>query len=234
MPSFANVTVDAIIPAYNEVGNVPFVLQDLQATEVRHVFLVDNNSTDGTGKVAETQGARVLKESRQGYGAACLKGIAAANELEEPAEMLVFLDADHSDDIPSLERLTEPIRSGEADLVIGSRALGKKERGAMTPQQVFGNWLATRMIRLLYGVKYTDLGPFRAIRRDALNGLGMEDQTYGWTVEMQVKAIRNGLKILEIPVDYHRRRTGKSKVAGTLKGTILAGFKIIATILKYR
>lgn len=227
------VIIDAIIPAYNEVGNVPFVLSDLKKTAVRNVFLVDNNSTDGTGDAAREHGAVVVKEPRQGYGAACLRGIAELNAQPEPADVVVFLDADCSDDIESLPSLVAPILEDRADMVIGSRALGKREKGAMTPQQRFGNWLATRMIWVMYRERFTDLGPFRAIRRSSLNTLGMEDQTYGWTVEMQVKAIRKQLRCTEIAVDYHKRRTGKSKVAGTFKGTIFAGYKIIATILKH-
>jgi glycosyltransferase involved in cell wall biosynthesis len=209
------------------------VLDDLKKTPVRKVFLVDNNSTDGTGEEARKHGAIVLLETYQGYGAACLKGIAEANAQPEPADVILFLDADHSDDILRVNDLVAPIASNEADMVIGSRALGQRQPGAMTPQQRFGNWLATRMIRVMYRKKFTDLGPFRAIRLTSLNALNMQDRTYGWTVEMQVKAIRQNLRFVEIPVDYFKRRTGKSKVAGTLKGTIFAGYKIIATIIKY-
>lgn len=226
--------VDVVIPAFNEAGNVGYVVRDLKAQAVRNVVVVDNNSTDDTALEARQAGAVVVAETTQGYGAACLKGIAWVNDQSTPADVILFCDADHSDDISALPSLLEPIERNRADMVIGSRALGERQPGAMTPQQVFGNWLATRMIRLMYGVRYTDLGPFRAIRRESLNAIGMVDQTYGWTVEMQVKVVKEGLRFTEIPVDYKRRRTGKSKVAGTLKGTILAGYKIIGTIFKYR
>lgn len=226
--------VDVVIPAFNEAGNVGYVVGDLKREAVRNVVVVDNNSTDETAAEATQAGAVVMKEPIQGYGAACLQGIAWVNAQDEPADVILFCDADHSDDISALPSLIEPITRDRADMVIGSRALGEREPGAMTPQQLFGNWLATRLIRLMYGVRYTDLGPFRAIRRETLNAIGMVDQTYGWTVEMQVKVVKHGFRFTEIPVDYKRRRTGKSKVAGTLKGTILAGYKIIGTIFKYR
>lgn len=224
--------VDVIIPAWNEEASIGKVVRDIDRTTVRHVFVTDNNSRDRTAEVAREAGATVLTETRQGYGSACLKGIAAANDCEPPADVIVFMDADYSDYAEEMPQLLQPIVAGEADMVIGSRALGDRESGSMTGPQVFGNWLATRMIRIIYGFRYSDLGPYRAIRLDALNRLGMRDPDYGWTVEMQVKALHKKLKIKEVPVNY-RKRIGVSKVSGTVKGTILAGYKIITTIIKY-
>lgn len=224
--------VDIVIPAYNEEQSIGLVVRDARLQAVRHVVVTDNNSKDRTSEVAREAGAVVLFQPRQGYGSACLKGIEWVNSQTEQADILLFMDGDYSDYAEDIPRLVAPIVEGRAELVIGSRALGQREKGSMTPQQVFGNWLATRMIQVLFGVKYTDLGPYRAIRLSSLNQLGLKDPDYGWTVEMQVKAAKAGLKHLEIPVNY-RKRIGKSKVAGTLKGTILAGYKIITTILKY-
>lgn len=224
--------VDVIIPAWNEEASIGKVVADLDRSLVRHVFVTDNNSSDRTAEVAQQAGASVLTEKRQGYGSACLKGIAAANDCEPPADVIVFMDADYSDYAEEMSQLLQPIVAGEADMVIGSRALGDRESGSMTGPQVFGNWLATRMIRMIYGYRYTDLGPYRAIRLDALNRLGMRDPNYGWTVEMQIKALKHELRICEVPVNY-RKRIGVSKVSGTVKGTILAGYKIITTIIKY-
>ncbi|MFM1931889.1 MAG: hypothetical protein RL226_1192 [Bacteroidota bacterium] len=224
--------VDVIIPAWNEEKSIGNVVADIDRTVVRHVFVVDNNSKDKTGEVATKAGAVVLKETHQGYGAACLKGIEAANASVPPADIIVFMDADYSDYAHEMPLLLDPIEKGEAQMVIGSRSRGQRERGSMTPQQIFGNWLATRMIRVIYGFTFTDLGPYRAIRLNDLNAIGMTDRDFGWTVEMQIKAIKNRLKIAEVPVNY-RKRIGVSKVSGTVKGTILAGYKIITTILKY-
>lgn len=224
--------VDVIIPAWNEEKSIGLVVAEIPKHLVRHIVVVDNNSRDKTGEVAAQAGAIVEHESEQGYGAACLKGISWVNKQTPPCDVLVFMDADHSDYPEELTLLLEPILSGKADMVIGSRALGNKEKGSMTPQQVFGNWLATWMIRVIYGFRYTDLGPFRAIRMESLNRLGMRDRNYGWTVEMQVKALKKGLRCAEVAVTY-RRRIGVSKVSGTVKGTIGAGYKIITTILKY-
>lgn len=223
-----------IIPAYNEADSVGLVINEIPKSEVEAIIVVDNNSTDKTAEVAKAAGAIVLSEKRQGYGSACLKGIAYLNNLpasEKPA-IVIFMDADHSDYPEELTRLTQPIQSGKADMVIGSRALGKQEIGAMLPQQKFGNWLAVFLIKIIYGVKYTDLGPFRAIRYDALQKLEMADPDYGWTVEMQIKAIQKKLNFTEVPVKY-RKRIGTSKVSGTVKGTIMAGYKIILLIFKY-
>jgi len=199
---------------------------------VRHIIVVNNNSTDQTARVASEAGATVLYEKRQGYGYACLEGIRWANDQNPPADIIVFMDGDHSDYPEELDALIAPILSGNADLVIGSRALGNREKGSMTIPQVFGNWLATRMIRVIYRFQFSDLGPFRAIRRESLNQLGMVDRTYGWTVEMQVKALKQKMRCAEVAVNY-RQRIGVSKVSGTVKGTVMAGYKIITTILKY-
>lgn len=225
--------VDVVIPAFNEEGTIGRVVGDIDRSLVRNVIVVNNGSTDSTIEVAKSAGAIVLTEDFMGYGAACLKGIKYVNDQVEKADVIAFMDGDYSDHPEQLIELIEPIEAKEVDMVIGSRALGNKESGSMTPQQVFGNWLATFLIRIFYKVRFTDLGPFRAVTLEALNKMDMQDRTYGWTVEMQVKAIRQGFKFKEIPVDYRKRGAGKSKVAGTVKGTIFAGYKIIATILKY-
>ena len=225
-------TIQVIIPAFNEENSVGKVLADIPPGVVQEVIVVNNNSTDATEKAARAGGATVLNEPRQGYGRACLKGMAYLAAQATPPDIVVFIDADYSDYPEELTLLVAPIVAGEADMVIGSRALGQKERGSMTPQQVFGNWLATTLLKLLYNVKFTDLGPFRAIRYDSLMLLGMQDQTYGWTVEMQVKAAKHKLRSTEVAVNY-RRRIGKSKVSGTIKGTLLAGYKILYTLFKY-
>lgn len=221
-----------IIPAYNEENAVANVINDIPKKWVREIIVVNNNSNDATKENAITAGATVLDEPKQGYGNACLKGIEYINKMHPAPEIVVFLDADYSDHPEELPRLVKPIIKQGYDMVIGSRALGSKENGSMTPQQVFGNWLATRMIRLLFNKKYTDLGPFRAIKYNSLVQIDMQDKTYGWTVEMQVKAAKLGLKTTEEPVQY-RKRIGFSKISGTVRGTILAGYKIITTILKY-
>ncbi|NND95115.1 MAG: glycosyltransferase family 2 protein [Flavobacteriales bacterium] len=223
--------IDVIIPAYNEEESIREVLNDIPEF-VREVVVVNNNSTDGTPQVAISAGATVLTEERQGYGSACLKGIAHIAGKEMPPHIVVFIDADYSDHPEEMIDLLEPIIADKVDMVIGSRAQGNREKGSMMPQQVFGNWLATLLIRFFHGVNYTDLGPFRAIRFESLMALGMKDKDYGWTVEMQVKAAKNSLKFAEVPVSY-RKRIGESKVSGTMKGTIMAGYKIITTIFKY-
>ena len=221
-----------IIPAFNEENSVGNVVRDIPAEFVDEVVVVNNNSNDQTAVEAARAGAIVLDEPVQGYGRACLRGITYAQSRQQKPDIVVFLDADYSDYPGEMTALVAPILSNKADMVIGSRALGNRERGSMTPQQVFGNWLATTLLRWLYGVQYTDLGPFRAIRFDSLLALNMQDKTYGWTVEMQLKAAKQGLRITEIPVSY-RKRIGFSKISGTLKGTVLAGYKIITTIFKY-
>ncbi|MCC2545135.1 glycosyltransferase family 2 protein [Hymenobacter sp. BT175] len=233
-PLPARPLIDVIIPAYNEEQSIGRVLAEIPFSLVREVIVVDNNSSDHTGEVARRGGATVLRELRPGYGHACLRGIAHcfARPQSEQAHIIVFLDGDYSDYPEEMPDLVAPILRGEADMVIGSRALGQREAGSMLPQQVFGNWLATSLLRMLYGARFTDLGPFRAIRTEALQQIGMQDQTYGWTVEMQLKAARLKLRSVEVPVRY-RRRIGVSKVSGTVKGTLGAGYKILWTIFKY-
>lgn len=221
-----------IIPAFNEENAVGNVIRDIPKDRVRQIVVVNNNSNDATKKKAEEAGATVIDEPMQGYGNACLKGISYINELQPLPDIVVFLDADYSDHPEELPNLVRPITEDGYDMVIGSRALGSKEKGAMTPQQVFGNWLATRLLRIMYGVAYTDLGPFRAITYEALTRMEMQDRTYGWTVEMQLKAAKMKMKTTEVPVTY-RKRIGFSKISGTVKGTVLAGYKIITTIFKY-
>ena len=224
--------IDVVIPAYNEEASIVHVLEEIPKDLVRDVVVVNNNSTDATAENARKGGAIVLDETKQGYGAACLKGIQYLKENERQPDIVVFLDADYSDHPEQMHIVVKPILEEGIDMVIGSRTLGRREKGSMTIPQVFGNWLATRLLRFFYGVRFTDLGPFRAIRFDKLMEIEMKDKTYGWTVEMQAKAAKFKLKTCEVAVDY-RRRIGVSKVSGTVKGTILAGYKIIGTIFKY-
>ncbi|MEY3441958.1 MAG: hypothetical protein RLZZ519_239 [Bacteroidota bacterium] len=223
-----------IIPAFNEAESIGKVVGDIPKGLVREVVVVNNSSTDATETNAKAAGATVLRETRKGYGFACLCGIAYANAKQgaERPDIIVFIDGDYSDHPEQLPDLLRPILEEGYDMVIGSRALGARERGSMTPQQVFGNWLATTLIRLFYRTRYTDLGPFRVIKMDKLLALEMKDQTYGWTVEMQLKAAKKKFKTTEVAVNY-RRRIGVSKVSGTVKGTILAGYKILYTIFRY-
>lgn len=225
--------IDVIIPAYNEEKSIGLVLADIPEELVREVIVCNNNSTDQTAMVAQRAGATVVDQPRKGYGSACLKGmeyIRQKPEQDQP-DIVVFLDGDYSDHPEEMSLLVQPILEEGMDLVIGSRATGAMERGAMMPQQVFGNWLATNLIRLFYNYNFTDLGPFRAIRWDKLEAIQMEDPDFGWTVEMQVKAAKYKLQCTEIPVSY-RKRVGVSKVSGTIRGTILAGHKILWTIFK--
>lgn len=224
--------IKVIIPAFNEENGVGQVIHEIPKDIVSEIIVVNNASTDQTETIARAAGATVLREPVPGYGRACLKGISYLKDSVPLPDIVVFLDADHSDYPGEIRELIKPLVHAEADLVIGSRALGQKEKGSMTPQQIFGNWLATRLLKLFYGVKFTDLGPFRAIRYQSLLALDMQDKTYGWTVEMQLKAARKKMKCVEVPVTY-RRRIGFSKISGTLKGTIMAGYKIISTIFKY-
>jgi len=219
--------VAVVIPARNEAGNIARVLADIPSAP--RVVVVDNGSQDGTGDAAQAAGAQVVVEPTAGYGRACLAGIAAL--ADAPPGIVVFLDADYSDDPTQMPTLIAPIAAGTADLVIGSRRLGDCAPGAMTPVQRFGNWLAPTLIRLIWGARFTDLGPFRAIRYDALRALDMRDQDFGWTVEMQVKAAQLGLRCVEAPVDYRRRLTGRSQISGTLRGAVRAGAKILWVIL---
>lgn len=219
-----------IIPAFNEAKSINKVIEEIPKDLVEEVIVVNNNSRDETSRVAKEAGATVLDEPRQGYGYACLKGIEYA-KTQNPS-IIVFLDADYSDYPQEMYQVVAPIINENYDMVIGSRALGNRQSGSMTPQQIFGNWLATTLIRWFYGVTYTDLGPFRAIKFDKLIEIDMKDKTYGWTVEMQLKAAKLKMKTCEVPVNY-RKRIGFSKVSGTVKGTIGAGYKIIMTIFRY-
>lgn len=218
-----------IIPAFNEALSIDKVIAEIPDF-VEEVVVVNNNSSDHTAQTAKDAGATVLNEPKQGYGYACLKGIEYL-KTKKP-DIVVFLDADYSDYPEELTDIIAPIINQNMDMVIGSRNLGNKEPGSMTPQQIFGNWLATTLIKIFFNVSYTDLGPFRAIKYKSLVDLAMVDQTYGWTVEMQLKAAKKGLKVTEVPVKY-RKRIGKSKVSGTVKGTIMAGYKILSWIFRY-
>ncbi len=223
--------IKVIIPAYNEEDSIANVIQEIPKT-VSEVIVVSNNSTDNTEVNAKAAGATVLKEPRKGYGYACLKGMEYISNQNEKPDILVFLDGDYSDYPEELTKIVAPIIDDNIDFVIGSRVKNLREDGSMTPQQVFGNWLATFLMKLFFGAKFTDLGPFRAIKYDKLLGLNMEDKTYGWTVEMQLKALKQKLSYVEVPVKY-KRRIGVSKVSGTVKGTIFAGVKILGWIFKY-
>ena len=227
-----NPIIDVIIPAFNEENSVGNVINEIPKNLVREVIVVNNNSTDKTAINAKSAGATVLEEKNMGYGNACLNGISHINQKAIKPNIVVFLDADYSDYPEEMPGVVKPILEQNMDMVIGSRALGNLEKGSMTPQQIFGNWLATFLLKLFYGVKYTDLGPFRAIKYNSLIALNMKDKTYGWTVEMQVKAAKQKMNTCEVPVSY-RVRIGFSKVSGTVKGTIGAGYKIITTIFKY-
>ncbi len=217
-----------IIPMFNEEESLPMVLKDLPWQLLSEVIVVDNGSTDNGAELAAALGARVIQEPRRGYGSACLAGIAAL----KPCDVVVFLDADYSDHPEEIPEVLAPILEDRADLVIGSRANEGCEAGALLPQAAFGNRLAVFLIALFFRQRYTDLGPFRAIRRSSLEQLRMQDTGFGWTVEMQIKAVLRGLRITEIPVRY-RKRVGQSKITGTVSGTIRAGWKILYTIFRY-
>jgi glycosyltransferase involved in cell wall biosynthesis len=216
--------VGVIIPAFDEEGAIGHVLNDLPGW-VDAVIVADNASTDNTAAIARNAGAIVSHETDPGYGATCLAGIAALPFVD----IVVFVDGDYSDFPEDMDQLVDPIVAGHQDFVLASRAMGCVEAGALTPQQVFGNWLATRLIYLFWGTRFTDLGPFRAIRKTALDKLDMRDRTFGWTVEMQIKALEHDLRCLEVPARY-RTRIGHSKISGTLKGTVMAGYKILSII----
>lgn len=224
--------IRVIIPALNEENSIDKVINEIPKGLAGEIIVVDNGSMDDTANRARRCGATVLHEPAKGYGNACLKGIDYLRNHEEKTDIVVFLDADYSDHPGEMRQLVAPMIHGNYDFVVGSRVLGNKEKGAMLPQQLFGNWLATTLLRLIYGIKFTDLGPFRAIKFAALLEMDMQDKTYGWTVEMQLKAVKNQLKCMEVPVNY-RKRIGHSKISGTIRGSLMAGYKIIGTIFKY-
>jgi glycosyltransferase involved in cell wall biosynthesis len=225
--------VDVLIPALIEAATLPLVLRAIAREAVRDIYVIDNGSTDQTAELAVRGGAKLLSEPVRGYGAACLHGLRHLAALDKPPDVVVFLDGDYADDPAELPLLLEPIRAQKADLVIGSRTLGKRQPGALGVKQRVGNRLAVSLIRMIYGQRYTDLGPFRAIRMPALIALGMGDSDYGWSVEMQVKAAKIGLRIAEVPVSYRRRAGGQSKISKTVKGSLGAGYKILFTIVRH-
>jgi glycosyltransferase involved in cell wall biosynthesis len=226
-----NCVVKVIIPAYNEEASIRNVIYDIPSL-VDEIIVVNNNSTDATVQNAQQAGATVLSEPKPGYGNACLKGIDYIKQQKTAPDIVVFLDGDYSDYPEELIKIIAPLIEDDIDFVIGSRVEKFREKGAMQPQQIFGNWLATFLMRVFFNSKFTDLGPFRAIKYDTLLSLEMEDQTYGWTVEMQLKILKQNFTYEEIPVKY-RNRIGVSKVSGTLKGSIFAGIKILTWIFKY-
>jgi glycosyltransferase involved in cell wall biosynthesis len=223
------VILAAIIPALDEETAIGALLEAIDRSLVRDVIVGDNGSRDRTAEIARERGALVIGVEERGYGAACAGALA---QVLPDVDTIIFMDADGSDDPAEIPRLVEPIAAGRADLVIGSRALGTVEPGALTPQQRLGNWLATRLISRIYGHRYTDLGPFRAIRRELLDRIVMRDRRYGWTVEMQIRALQLGARVEEVPVRY-RRRVGRSKISGTVTGVIRAGWGILYTIFRY-
>ena len=223
--------IKVIIPAFNEEKAIANVIREIPKY-VNEIIVVSNNSNDKTIEVAKKAGATVLTEDKKGYGYACLKGMEYIANQESKPEIIVFLDGDYSDFPEELSQIVRPIIEKNIDFVIGARNAKFRENGSMTPQQVFGNWLATFLMKLFFNAKFTDLGPFRAIKYDKLLLLNMEDKTYGWTVEMQLKVLKQKMSYIEIPVRY-KNRIGVSKVSGTVKGTVMAGIKIISWILKY-
>ena len=223
--------IKVIIPAFNEADSIAKVIKEIPDT-VSEIIVVSNNSTDKTIENARNAGATVLSEDRMGYGYACLKGMHYIGKQSNPPDIIVFIDGDYSDYPEELNKLVAPILNENKDFVIGARVKRLREEGSMTPQQVFGNWLATFLMKLLFRATYTDLGPFRAIKYDKLLQLQMEDKTYGWTIEMQLKALKKKLSYVEVPVRY-KKRIGVSKVSGTVKGSIFAGIKILGWIFKY-
>tara|TARA_B100000508_G_C11465858_1_gene282478 strand:+ start:23352 stop:24065 length:714 start_codon:yes stop_codon:yes gene_type:complete len=229
--SYSPEHIFVVIPAFNEERSIHKVIKEIPFIEKKNIVVVSNNSTDNTEQVAKDAGATVLSEPRQGYGWACLKGIDHAKQ--KGATIIVFMDGDYSDYPEQMKDVLKPILEQDMDMVIGSRALGKRQKGSMTFPQVFGNWLSTNLLKIFYRAHFTDLGPFRAIKTSALEKLHMSDKTYGWTIEMQIKAAKNRLKFCEVPVDY-KPRIGTSKVSGTVKGAVLAGIKIIFAVFKYK
>ena len=231
MNTTSSLSVTVIIPAYNEEGSIAKVIKEIPSL-VNEIIVVNNCSTDKTATVAATAGATVFDENRMGYGYACLKGIEHAARQQSPPEVVVFLDGDFSDYPVELIKIIAPIQNNEVDFVVGARVKELREEGSMTPQQIFGNWLACFLMKGLFNSTFTDLGPFRAIKWETLQSLKMLDKTYGWTVEMQLKVLRQKISYQEIPVSY-KKRIGVSKVSGTIKGTIFAGAKIIGWIFKH-
>ena len=226
-----NQSIKVIIPAYNEGQSIAKVINDLPKS-VDEVIVTDNNSTDNTAEQAKSAGAALCFEPRMGYGYACLKAIDYVTSQAKKPDIIVFIDGDYSDYPDELMTVVKPIIQDNYDFVIGARVKKLREKGAMTFPQRFGNALATFLMKIIYGANFTDLGPFRAIKYDKLMALNMQDKTYGWTVEMQLKALNHKLKYTEIPVKY-RNRIGKSKVSGTLKGAVMAGVKILSWVFKY-
>lgn len=231
MNTTSSLSVTVIIPAYNEEDSIAKVIKEIPSL-VNEIIVVNNCSTDKTATVAATTGATVLDENRMGYGYACLKGIEHAAWQQSPPDVVVFLDGDFSDYPVELIKIIAPIQNNEVDFVVGARVKELREEGSMTPQQIFGNWLACFLMKGLFNSTFTDLGPFRAIKWETLQSLKMSDKTYGWTVEMQLKVLRQKISYQEIPVSY-KKRIGVSKVSGTIKGTIFAGAKIIGWIFKH-
>ena len=223
--------IKVIIPAYNEADSIGKVVDDIPAI-VEEVIVINNGSTDATEEIARKAGATVLQESRKGYGYACLRGLEYLERKDKKLDIVVFLDGDYSDYPEELGKLVAPIMEGNIDMVIGARVKELREKGSMTSPQIFGNWLATSLMKLFFGARFSDLGPFRAIKYSKLLQLDMEDKTYGWTVEMQLKALKHDLTYVEVPVHY-RNRIGVSKVSGTIKGAFMAGVKILGWIFKY-
>lgn len=225
------ISIKVIIPAFNEEDAIAKVITEIPHC-VGEIIVINNNSTDNTVQRAKSAGATVLSENQKGYGYACLKGMDYIAKTNSKPSIIVFLDGDYSDYPEELTQLVTPIIENKADFVLGARSKLLREFGSMTPQQIFGNWLATGLMKLFFNSKFTDLGPFRAIKYETLLALEMEDKTYGWTVEMQLKILKNKISYLEIPVRY-KNRIGVSKVSGTINGTIMAGIKIIGWIIKY-
>lgn len=223
--------IKVIIPAYNEQDSIGHVLKDIPSY-VHEIIVVSNASTDKTETVARDAGATVIREEQKGYGYACLKGLDHVAKAQNDPDIIVFLDGDYSDYPEQLTKIVEPIIKQDYDMVIGARDQRFRESGSMTLPQIFGNWLATSLMSLFFGANFTDLGPFRAMKYDSLLALQMEDKTYGWTVEMQLKVLKKNMSYIEVPVKY-RNRIGVSKVSGTVKGAIFAGIKILGWIFKY-
>lgn len=223
--------VAVVIPALDEAGHIAALVQETRAQLVDWVIVVDNGSADDTGLLAQQAGAQVTHEPRRGYGAACLAGSSMALHLG--AELIVYLDGDYSALPAEMPRLLAPLKTGSADLVLGSRVLGQIASGAMPPHQRLGNRLFAALVRLLYGVRVTDAGPYRAIRADLLRKLDMQESTFGWPTEMTVKAAKRQARIVEVPISWHSRRTGVSKVGGTLRGSLLASYHILRITLRY-